>query len=330
MNNPGFTAQTSLQQRGEDHAPLSVSVVICTRNRPKFLETCLRALESVRYPQFETIVVNNGSSEEDIKAIACRHGVKYIYVPVPGLSRARNAGAKASQAEVIAYIDDDAIPEPEWLDHLIAQFQDPMTIVVTGRVERTEAHTEAERISKAMDPPLSERSQRVIVDKNAEEWFEKCNFGGVGIGCNMAIRRSAWNEWPGFDERLGRGAAIDAGEEHFAFFSLVRRGYRVVYTPDAVVAHSSPQTMAELRAHHSKNLSAATGYVALLLAEVPEYRGATLRFVMARLKRSPRNWRERRPVPRIIPRWRALAAMLSGPLRYLGARIASGKPAKNA
>lgn len=329
MDNPGLTAQTSLPERGQNHAPFSVSVVICTRNRPKFLEICLRALESVRYPRFETIVVNNGSTEDDIKAMAARYGARYVYVAVPGLSRARNAGAKASQSDVVAYIDDDAIPEPEWLEKLIEEFRDPKVIVATGRVERTEPQTEAERISKAMDPPLGERLQRAIVDRDTDQWFEKSNFGGVGIGCNMSVRRSAWNEWPGFDERLGRGALIDAGEEHFAFFSLARRGYRVVYTPDAVVAHSAPQTMEALRAHHSKNLSAATGYVALLLAEVPEYRAATMRFVVARLRKAPRSWRERRPRPRIIPPWRALAAVLSGPFRYLLTRVISGKGAES-
>lgn len=330
MDNPGFTSQTSLSERDGNQPPLSVTVVICTRNRPQFLERCLLALESVRYPHFETLIVNNGATEEDIKAIASGHEAGYIYVPVTGLSRARNAGAKSSQQDVIAYIDDDAIPAPEWLDGLVEEFREPKVAVVTGRVERTEPRTEAEKISEATDPPLEERLQKVVIDKDTEQWFEKCNFGGVGIGCNMAIRRSAWNEWGGFDERLGRGALIDAGEEHFAFFSLVRRGYRVVYTPNAVVAHTAPQSMQELRSHVSKDLSAATAYVALLLAEVPEYRRATWRFVMARLKRSPRNWRERRPVPRIIPRWRSILAILSGPFRYLLARITSGKSPESA
>ena len=66
-----------------------------------------------------------------------------------------------------------------------------------------------------------------VFDRETPFWFERANFGGIGDGGNMAFRRCVFDIWPGFDERLGRGAVIDGGEEHYAFFSLLDRGYRI-------------------------------------------------------------------------------------------------------
>ena len=111
-------------------------------------------------------------------------------------------------------------------------------------------------------------------------------------------------------------------EEHHAFFSLIDRGYRVVYTSDAVARHPYPRTMQELRARHLHDLAAATAYMTLMFAET-RYRGVLARYVYEALKGTPRAWR-REPTtshPRIVPRWRMLLALLSGPLLYARSRL---------
>jgi len=301
--------------------PPSVSVVVCTRDRPAHLENCLRAAQKLRYPNFEILVVNNRSSETQILEMAGQFHARYVYVPKPGLSIARNAGARASSAEIIAYLDDDSLPEPHWLDHLVQEFRNPNVLAVAGRIEPVSVETEAELFCEEMSPPAEERRRRLSVDRNTADWFAIANFGGIGIGCNMAFRREAWSIWPGFDERLGRGACIGGSEEHFAFFSLIDKGYCVVYCPDAVVQHPYLHSMEGLRERYLKDKAEATAYASLLFFEFPQYRKALIRILIARWKRSPRAWRERRRLPgRIAPKWRVLIALLWGPVVYLKTR----------
>src|SRR5690348_12347934 len=87
----------------------SCSVVICTRDRPRYLERCLNALGALDYPCFEIVVVDNAPSDGRTRDLAQRRQARYVVEPTPGLSRARNRGALESTGEIVAYLDDDAI-----------------------------------------------------------------------------------------------------------------------------------------------------------------------------------------------------------------------------
>jgi len=95
--------------------PRPCTVVICTRDRPEELDRCLDAVGAVAYPSFDVLVVDNGSSASGVRAIAQRWGARCVVEPRPGLSRARNRGAREARGELVAYLDDDARPEPGWL-----------------------------------------------------------------------------------------------------------------------------------------------------------------------------------------------------------------------
>jgi hypothetical protein len=134
---------------------------------------------------------------------------------------------------------------------------------------------------------------------------------------NMAFRRRAFDVWPGFDERLGRGAALRGAEEHYAFFSLIDRGYRVVYTPEAVVSHPLLRAEREYRRHQIADTIALTAYLTLLLVEEPGYRTALLKFCWKALRRGPLRKRRRAGIPNMIPRWALPLLWLCGPLLYV-------------
>lgn len=300
----------------------SCSVVVCTRNRPVELARCLAALAQVRYPRFDVLVVDNAPSDARAHEIALRWGASYVVEPVAGLSRARNRGASISDAEIIAFVDDDALPEPAWLSALACEFRDPTVMAVTGQIYALRIETEAERLAAATGGPAAGGYERRVVDRHRPAWFELANFGGIGNGGNMAFRRRVFAVWPGFDERLGRGAPLDGGEEHYAFFALIDRGYRVVYTPRAVVRHPYPQTLAELRARHLKGLSASSAYIVLLFVEQPRYRRTVLKYLLEWLRGTRRSWRgpTASQRPRIVSRWRTLTAWFYGPVLYVAAR----------
>jgi glycosyltransferase involved in cell wall biosynthesis len=82
----------------------SVTVVICTHNRPVSLERCLRELHKVDYANFSVIVVDSAPNSNDAKILAARYNVDYCVSSAKGLSRARNIGTRASSGEIVAYL----------------------------------------------------------------------------------------------------------------------------------------------------------------------------------------------------------------------------------
>ena len=283
------------------------SVVVCTRNRPDALHRCLQALEQLAYPSFELVVVDNAPSDNRAFEIARRAGVRYVGEPVPGLSRARNTGARACSSEVIAFIDDDAVPDPMWLTHLAAQFDDPDVTVATGR---TLPLLEA---ADARGSDFTDLGPSVIrLDRRDPRWFEIASFGGIGNGNNMAFRRRVFNEWRGFDERLGRGALLSSCEEHRAFAQLIEGGYAVVYTPKAMVRHPVPATLEERQRQYTQSRADLAAY-AVFLFVVTRQRWRVAGYVAEAVVGTRRNWRfHTETAPGAISRWRLARAYAAG------------------
>jgi len=293
------------------------TVVIATHDRPGLLDRCLAALAQLDYARFDVIVVDNAPTDTRTHEVALRHGVRYCIEPVLGVNRARNRGARSTEADIIAYVDDDAVPERGWLSALIEEFKDPFVMAAAGKnlPLNTEAETEK---SLGLRRGFNLGQERRKVDRQTPFWFEIANFGGIGIEMNMAFRRSAFEVWPGFDERIGYGTAIAGCTGHSAFFSLIKKDYRVAYTPHAVVHHAYPQTLKDLRTRHLKSLRASAGYLTLLFVEQRHYRAAVLRYVIGYIRGMKRVWRPEVTIPmRIAPRWRELLACLPGPFLYM-------------
>lgn len=298
---------------------LTVSVVICTRDRERELERCLGAVSRQRYPYFDVLVVDNAPQDAAAFEIARRWGVLYVMELQVGLSRARNLGMRASTGEIIAFLDDDAVADPNWLQNLVVEFKDPQVAAVTGRIQELRAPGEPPNEIGEFYTLDCLGDQRRLVNRENPQWFEIANFGGVARGSNMAFRRSALHSWAGFDNRLGRGTRISGGEEHYAFFCLIERGYRVVYTPDAQVYHPYPADLRMLRSRELRRLAASTGYFTFLFFEEPNHRRRVIRYVFEALCGVRRTWRaaHRRSSVRLVSRCRSFSALLLGPFLYL-------------
>ncbi|HEU4451505.1 MAG TPA: glycosyltransferase, partial [Longimicrobium sp.] len=98
-----------------------VSVVVCAYNAADTLHDTLRGVAALRYPDFETVVVDDGSTDATAE-IAAGYGCRLIRTPNRGLSAARNTGWREATGEIVAYIDADAHPDPEWLTYLALDF----------------------------------------------------------------------------------------------------------------------------------------------------------------------------------------------------------------
>jgi glycosyltransferase involved in cell wall biosynthesis len=291
--------------------------VVCTQNRPTELKRCLESLAKVRYPLFEILVVDNASSDSAALNLAREHGARYIYDPVPGLSHARNVGARVSRGDIVAYLDDDAVADPNWLEALASEFEDPDVAAVVGRCLPLKIDTEAERVWTKLHGPNWGSEHRVLVGRNSPGWFTTAIFGDLGIGANMAFRRTAFEVWPGFDERLGRGMPLDGNEENYAFFSLVRLGYKLVAAPGAVVKHPHPPTMEALLSSRIKHSDSLAGFLCLLLVEEKGHRLETLKFIVGRFRnRTPQKAGTSSALAMVSP-LRLLLSHLRGPWLYV-------------
>jgi len=273
LNSPASGAVQVPVSPLEEKMGLTVTVVICTRNRPAFLEKCLEAIAALKPPPNEVLVVDNSAGNEETESIARKFSVRYTVESIPGLSRARNRGMAESNTEVVAYLDDDATPDEHWLQFILAPFADPLVASVTGRTDLPESA----RCGPGHQPPRTFSSQD-------PQWFEMAAFGGTGSGNNMALRRSACAGGAIFDVRLGRGAPLRIAEESHAFATLLSRGYRAVHVPDAIVVHADNNGDIEERA------ASSVAYWLLLFSEFHGHRLDLLRFLFKRLRRKPLTW----------------------------------------
>ena len=196
----------------------SVSVVVCTYNGAPTLEECLDHVKKLDYPNFEVIVVDDGSTD-DSAAIAERAGVRLIRVKNGGLSRARNIGWQASKSEIIAYTDDDAYPDPHWLRYLAAMFLRTDYSALGGpNIPPPDDGLVADAVGYAPGGP-----SHVLFDDTTAEHIP---------GCNMAFRRSHLAAIDGFDPQFRV-----AGDDVDLCWRLQERGWKLGFCPPAVVWH---------------------------------------------------------------------------------------------
>src|SRR2546422_525322 len=173
---------------------------------------------SLDWPTSEVIVVDDGSTD-DTAAIAGQYDVRLIRTPNRGLSSARNTGLAAATGEIVAYLDDDAYPDPHWLTYLAATFLSTAHVGVGGP-----------NIAPAGDGPIAECVARapggpvhvLVTDREAEHI----------PGCNMAFRTAYLDAVGGFDPRFRT-----AGDDVDVCWRLQDRGWTLGFHPAAVVWH---------------------------------------------------------------------------------------------
>jgi GT2 family glycosyltransferase len=202
-----------------------VSVVVCSYNGARTIRDTLSALARVEYPDFEIIVVNDGSADAT-PAIAAEYGVRLISTENRGLSAARNTGWQAAGGEIVAYIDDDAYPDPHWLHYLAYAFMTGDWVGVGGpNIAPPGDGPIADCIANAPGGPV----HVLVSDREAEHI----------PGCNMAFRRDALAAVGGFDARYRT-----AGDDVDLCWRLQQRGGRIGFHAGAMDWHHRRNSIA--------------------------------------------------------------------------------------
>ncbi len=202
-----------------------VSVAVCTNNGAATLRECLEGVLGLRYPRYEVIVVSDGSTDESPQIAAEFDGVRVIETPRGGLASARNTAMEAAHGEIVAYIDDDAIPDPDWLTHLARSFgSGPYAAAGGPNIPPPESGRVAQCVANAPGGP----AHVLVSDRDAEHI----------PGCNMAIRTDALRRIDGFDTQFRA-----AGDDVDVCWRLLDSGARIAFSPGAVVYHHRRATV---------------------------------------------------------------------------------------
>lgn len=207
-----------------------ISVVICTFNRSNRLEIlfdAIRRLKNNATFRTEFIFVDNNSTDdtkEKIEAFkeSTIFSISYLIEKKRGSSAARNTGIREASGSVIVFLDDDCLPDSDWLENIAEYFLNQNIDVAGGKV----------LLYNPLDLPISIRTS------NNETQLESVNqlFGTIP-GCNMAFRRDVLEKIGLFDEDLGAGLPL-AAEDVDLIYRAFRGGYCLKYTPQFCVFHN--------------------------------------------------------------------------------------------
>jgi glycosyltransferase involved in cell wall biosynthesis len=202
-----------------------ISVVVCAYNSERTMEACLASLEALDYPDYEVIVVNDGSTDRTLEIAERFPFCRIISQPNKGLSIARNVGADAATGEIVAYTDSDCVSDPDWLSYLAARME-AGNLAACGGPNFPPPEDSLVPAAVAVSP--GGPTHVLISDEVAEHI----------AGCNMAFRREVLLALGGFDP-IYRAA----GDDVDICWRFQDAGHAIGFSPAAVVWHFRRNTV---------------------------------------------------------------------------------------
>lgn len=275
---------------------LPVSLIIPTRNRPDLAFEAVQAVLRGDCLPDEIIVVDHSDEPNRRLAELVPVGptLNYLWERKRGVSRGRNTGIAAARHDIVAFIDDDVLAEPDWLAVLVRSLTEagPRAVVAGAAL-----HGEPEAPGRYATALLADRERRSYVGRSREP--------AVGT-INLALHRSAFEAVGGFDERLGPGTRFPAAEDNDLAYRLLKAGYRIDYVPEAAVVHRAWRPGATYRA---MRWNYGRGQGAFYAKHLGARDTRTLRWLIQNALRHLSQARRR---------WPANRRLATGDLAYLG------------
>ena len=216
------TFEDPLERQLPSGAP-RVSVVVCSYNGGATLDQCLRSLAALKYPDYEVILVDDGSTDDTRAIIARFPWIRSFHTTNQGLSAARNTGLRAATGSIMAYTDSDCFVDPDWLTQLVFQLEHNDAAAVGG----PNLAPPDGRVAACVGAAPGQPTHVLETDQVAEHI----------PGCNMAFRRAALEAINGFDPQYRK-----AGDDVDVCWRLQQSGRWITFAPGGFVWHHRRQT----------------------------------------------------------------------------------------
>lgn len=216
-----------------------ITAAVCTYERYGCLSRCITSLRNQTLPlsAFEILIVDNSIDANDAEAALAVHSdapnLRYLHHAPPGLSRARNRAFSECQAPLVAFIDDDAVAEPEWLENITEFFEQcaPDVGSLTGKV-----------LPLWECPRPSWLDDRWLGYLTVTDWGDASILLGADkypVGTNLTYRMTAVREAGAFNPEFGRCVDSLMSNEEFEYRrKLEAAGWTTHYAPDVTVRHA--------------------------------------------------------------------------------------------
>lgn len=317
----------------DDQLPRATVVVPTIYMRPAYLIRTVESILALDYPDFDVIVVDNrpGTNNAPITDFANDDQVRVVIESRPGAASARNRGIGEASGDFIAFTDDDAVVDRNFLRALGENFSRNKDVdAIGGMVRPLELDTVAqlwfEEFYGGFTRYFHGRKWSADLVGNEDPLFPY-SAGHFGAGCNMAFRRTALDRFGGFDPVLGVGTKTKGGEDLKIFIEVLLGGGTVAFEPAALVRHSHRQTNRDFLSQvFDYGIGLTAMYTSLALSDRKHFR-AILRRIPRGLSMLLRPSERRSPsrttsYPRRTQLYQLLG-MACGPFAYWRSLIAS-------
>lgn len=313
-----------------------LTVAVCTRDRPAQLNRLLGALLQRTDVATPILVVDNAPTANAARDLAAPGGdrVRFVHEPGPGLDRARNTALRTAETMLVAFLDDDTVPDPGWERSIRRAFAEaPEAACVAGLVEPLHADTPGAIALEAyggLGRGYARRWGEPRPRPPRALLYSSGLTSRLGAGANLAVRRDVALAIGGFDPALDAGTPTRAGGDLEFIFRLLKAGHAACYDPAAVVRHEHRATLEDATSQVEGWGTGLGAYLARTAAAYPEERTAA-RLLLAWLGVS---WYGRRAlaslfapsVPRMLLR-ADMRGILRGGSRYAETVVDGNDPA---
>jgi len=207
-----------------------ITVIICTRNRPLKMKTCLSSLQESSFKDYQILIADQSTDEKTANIVNafCSPRIEVVKMRIKGKAKGLNLLIKRAKTEILAFTDDDCLVTQNWLKEIYATYKKyPYLAGVFGNTYSYEP----EKHSKEFCSTFSVKNFKLHT-------FSNLNYYNIGIGNNMSLRKSAIKQAGFFKEWLGVGSISQAGEENDIVFRILKENHTIATNPDMVVMHN--------------------------------------------------------------------------------------------
>jgi glycosyltransferase involved in cell wall biosynthesis len=211
----------------KESGDFTVSVVICTRNRPTYIQMTIESILAAT-SHYEQLVILDQSTEDAtemiVRAFETDPRVAYVRLTSIGLGASRETAIEMIESDIIAFVDDDCTVEPDWLDAPLATYREfPKVAMTFGQVLAVDHDTSAGFIP----------AYHLVGDNHVRTYRDKRT--ARGIGANMTVRRASIIELGSFDPSFG--AHFNGCEDGDMTIRTIMAGQEVYECQASVIQH---------------------------------------------------------------------------------------------